>query len=587
MRKLLCLLVAIAIPCASAMAFDAQNFYTPYGNEGFSLFRSDVLGHLQLWAGVSANYAKNPLQFELTASGKPSITKQVIDHYLATQFGLAVGFFDFLQLGIGGSYNRAEGHRIPAADAQEYGIDTNIPGLFTNDLDTSYWAGYIGDLRTQLKGQIFADRPRSVGVAIATELTYPMTPDKMDFYITFGSLTAAGWLVLQKTFKLSVLDLTINSNAGYRYVAPADYEDPETKETITIDYADSDLGGVVEWRAGVIVAPLASEQLNINGEWLGRHFDPDPATEFVDISNSIEALLGASYEFGFGLKLSAAVGTSIIKDVGGPDLRGLFQMAFTYPKKRRKALKPALDRDGDGISDKKELKLGLNPEDADTDHDGLDDGREIELGLDPKEADTDHDGLNDSGELSVGTDPKNPDTDQDGLPDGKELELRSDPKNPDTDGDGIGDLQDKAPTEPETVNGFQDEDGIPEREIIGFESGLVLYDRGIYQPQGILFAQNDSKRVLKGSVQMLKDILKLMKGYPSLQVRLIGHADPSEQKPEQLALERANMIKRFLVSQGISPDRIEVEGRGAESPATPSAEPSKLNRRVEIEMISM
>jgi len=595
MKKVFCLFLAMAVPFACAVAFDAQNLYTPYGNEGFSLFRSDVLGHLQLWGGVSSSYAQNPLQIDLNAPGKATTTKKVMDYYFTTQFGLAIGFFDIFQLGLGSSYNRSQGHRIPLVDAQEYGIkiEQGLPGLFTDEGDTSYWAGYMGDFRTQIKGQILADRPRSMGIAIATELTYPLTPDKIDFYITYGSFTAAGWLVLQKTFDLSFMDLTLNSNAGYRYVAPSDYDykDPETneKESVTIDYTESDLAGVIEWRAGFIMAPAGLKQLNINVEGFGRHFDPAPETDFVDTSNSIEALLGVGYEFSFGLKLAAAGGTSIVKDIGGPDVRGVLQTSFSYPKeKKERKVKAKRDKDGDGIPDYKELELGLDPDNRDTDGDEIDDGREIELGLDPKDADTDHDGVSDSQEITAhGTDPKNPDSDNDGLSDGQEIELNSDPKNPDTDGDGIGDSQDGAPTEPEVVNGFQDEDGIPEHEIIRFASGLALYDRGIYQPRGILFAENSSKKVLKESVLMLRDTQKLLEGYPSIKIRLIGHADSDEKNPDELAVERADMIKKFLISQGIAPERIEVESQGAKNPAATSPEMKKLNRRVEIEMTSL
>lgn len=58
------------------------------------------------------------------------------------------------------------------------------------------------------------------------------------------------------------------------------------------------------------------------------------------------------------------------------------------------------DKDGDGISDQKELELGTHPEETDTDGDTIPDRLEIEV---------------------YGTDPINPDTDQDGFPDGLEL----------------------------------------------------------------------------------------------------------------------------------------------------------------------
>lgn len=502
--------VAIFLITASTNAFDLQNFYTPFGDEGFTLYRSDVLGHLQAWAGVSSNYSRNPFQLKLTAPGEPDTTRQIIDYYFVSQFGAAIGFFNFLQLGIGASYNHPEGHRIPLVDAQIYGVENNIdiPGLITNERDTSFWAGYIGDVRTQMKGQIFKDRPRSIGIAIATELTYPTNPDNIDFYITFGSFTAAGILVVQKTFDTSVLSLTLNGNGGFRYVAPAKYSNPETDETITIDYADSDMPGVFEWRAGAIIVPVGLKQLSINVESLGRHFDPDPSSEFVDTSNSIEALLGLGWKFPFGLKLSAAGGTSIIKDVGGPDYRALLQMSFTYPSERKKKAEVSEEK---AAPEKKEEAIA-------------------------------------SREEAVTTKP--------------------------------------TPTIEEAPKVFE----APEKEIIRFDSGIILYKNRLVVPKNILFVENKTNEILKESLPILQDLQKLLEGYPTLKIRLIGYADPNEKEnSEALAVGRAEMVKRFLVSRGISPDRIEVVGKGIQNPVTTSNEPEakKLNRRVEIVMISL
>jgi hypothetical protein len=66
---------------------------------------------------------------------------------------------------------------------------------------------------------------------------------------------------------------------------------------------------------------------------------------------------------------------------------------------------------------------------VDTDQDGLSDSRELELGLDPQKADTDGDGLNDGEEvLKYGTNPRNSDTDGDTYPDGVEVKKGYDPR---------------------------------------------------------------------------------------------------------------------------------------------------------------
>ncbi len=63
------------------------------------------------------------------------------------------------------------------------------------------------------------------------------------------------------------------------------------------------------------------------------------------------------------------------------------------------------DADGDGLTNREELALGLDPLKKDSDNDNLNDGDEIALGTDPKKLDTDEDGVLDGDETSDRTDP--------------------------------------------------------------------------------------------------------------------------------------------------------------------------------------
>ena len=127
---------------------------------------------------------------------------------------------------------------------------------------------------------------------------------------------------------------------------------------------------------------------------------------------------------------------------------------------------PAVDTDGDGLSDQDETNIhGTDPNLADTDGDGLSDGAEITIygtdalsadsdgdglgdaaeinshGTDPNRADSDSDGLSDPAEINTHqTNPNQADTDQDGLTDGNEVSVHgTDPKDADTDSDGLSD----------------------------------------------------------------------------------------------------------------------------------------------------
>ncbi|MFN8475368.1 MAG: hypothetical protein U0822_24505 [Anaerolineae bacterium] len=83
------------------------------------------------------------------------------------------------------------------------------------------------------------------------------------------------------------------------------------------------------------------------------------------------------------------------------------------------------DKDGDGLADAEEQRLGTDTTKWDTDGDMLSDGYEYDnsdvLANDPTKADSDGDGLSDRDELNYGTDPNNVDTDGDGLWDGDEV----------------------------------------------------------------------------------------------------------------------------------------------------------------------
>jgi len=132
------------------------------------------------------------------------------------------------------------------------------------------------------------------------------------------------------------------------------------------------------------------------------------------------------------------------------------------------------DTDGDGLPDAVEVKIGTNPNDADSDDDGLLDGQEpspsedsdddgLINALDP---DSDNDGLYDGTEL--GKDCSNPATDATKhhcIADGDKGVTVTDPLNPDTDGGGVKDgsedanrngVIDTGETDPTATHGADD-----------------------------------------------------------------------------------------------------------------------------------
>ncbi|PVZ66760.1 carboxypeptidase regulatory-like domain-containing protein [Pelagibaculum spongiae] len=139
-----------------------------------------------------------------------------------------------------------------------------------------------------------------------------------------------------------------------------------------------------------------------------------------------------------------------------------------------------IDGDGDGLTLSEEALLGTNPLQADTDDDGLLDSEEATYQTNPLKADTDEDGLLDGDEVNqYGTDPVLSDTDADGLTDQEELlDYSTDPKNNDSDGDTIFDGQEiSAGLDPKNaLDAIQDvdNDGLTALEEIAF--GTDIFD---------------------------------------------------------------------------------------------------------------
>jgi hypothetical protein len=143
-----------------------------------------------------------------------------------------------------------------------------------------------------------------------------------------------------------------------------------------------------------------------------------------------------------GTSSSIGLDVSSLVDAGGSELPfGVFPTSVLI------GFDPALDPDGDGLTNAQELAAGTDFEDADSDDDGLDDGFEVRGGLDPLDAagaqgaggDPDGDGLSNAVEQGAGCDPTDDDGDGDGLVDPAEAAAGTDCALADSDGDGLTD----------------------------------------------------------------------------------------------------------------------------------------------------
>ena len=150
---------------------------------------------------------------------------------------------------------------------------------------------------------------------------------------------------------------------------------------------------------------------------------------------------------------------------------------------------------------------------------------------------------------------------------------------PDTDGDGINDELDKCPN----VAGIAKNDGCPEiREVSDKISRSISMEA-----QNIQFTGTTTKLTTRSNAS-LNNIAKMLNEDPDLKVKIEGHTDNAGEDNVNmtLSMDRAEAVKAYLISKGISENRITTEGFGETTPIADNntAAGRMKNRRVEIKV---
>jgi len=287
----------------------------------------------------------------------------------------------------------------------------------------------------------------------------------------------------------------------------------------------------------------------------------------------------------------------------GDDIKYKNQNIQAGLKLRLFGSKVEADSDGDGVIDKNDKCPG-------------------EVGLARYNGcpipDTDKDGINDELDKCInepGTAKYNgcpiPDTDKDGIND----ELDKCPNQagtakyngcpiPDSDGDGINDEEDKCPSQagPASRNGCpvtdRDNDGIDDDsdkcpDIAGSKTNNGCPDIPAdvskllsVSSQSISFTSNSAKLSAAGNTSLNK-VATVLQEHPEMRLKIEGHTDNMEKNADNLSQQRADAVKAYLVSKGISADRIEVQGFGSSTPIMDNntAANRTKNRRVELKIV--
>jgi outer membrane protein OmpA-like peptidoglycan-associated protein len=539
---------------------------------------ASVLPRLSPTGGGVLSYAHRPLVFDDGNGGTPGL----IEHQLNIDAVGAITVIDQLQIGVGlpiTLYQTGEGVR-------GVGASDGLSGAAAGDLriDGRWAFGEVGvpDLH----------------LAALLDLTLPTGQAKQyvgNGFFTFRPGVVAEWKGLP--------DLRFAAEMGYL-----------VREQLQLDALT--VGNEITW--GLAAGYTVQTGLDVLGELIGR-IPLDGDHEATADGAPVELRGAARYALVDAHLLTAGLGIGVNTGYGAPAVR-LFA-GYTF------AGANFADRDKDGIADAKDA-CPDEPEDFDAfeDLDGCPD------------PDNDHDSILDAEDLCPNAaEDRDGYQDEDGCPDpdndGDKVLDADDacPNEPgpaeqrgcptaDRDGDGIADDQDRCPDSPEDRDGFQDEDGCPDHDndldgILdthdqcpndaetpnGFEDEdgcpdnapevetVRITEQQIEVSERVPFKFGTAELTPAGK-KVIDKVADALLAHPELnRVEIQGHTDVQGAKAlnAKLSQDRADSVKRALVSRGVGAERLSTKGFGSRNllDEARTLEAHQKNRRVEFHIL--
>ncbi len=179
----------------------------------------------------------------------------------------------------------------------------------------------------------------------------------------------------------------------------------------------------------------------------------------------------------------------------------------------------------------------------------------------------------------------------------------------DRDGDGIPDFADRCLSEAEDYDGFQDDDGCPEKDNDGdgvlddddecpdepgsppdgCPSGEATYREKQIFIRGKIQFETNSAKLKPSSNRLIDGVAVILREHSEIRhVRVEGHTDdvgPAGSNQE-LSARRADSVRDALVKRGIDSRRLTIRGYGESRPIAPNKTKAgrSKNRRVEFKI---
>jgi len=554
---------------AEAQGFQLNQFRAAEtSNDGFAISSPNDLGHLDVGARLSLDYALNPLVYEDQVGMAGTERYSVVENQLSLNVGLALGLFDRVVIYAG----------LPAT-------------LFSNGSDMAVLRAdgtQIGDPYLGVRVRLFGERQDVFALGLQLALTFPLGDAASSTQSYTGERSVTFLPRLMGEIRLADNRIRIGLNVGARIREGTDVAMLRVGHELTFG------AGVI----GVLVPDVLDlllelygatgfESLNNRGGFFGRESTP------------VELIGGARVHPICEMEIGLAGGGGISRGYGAPDFRGILTIGYAHDPHCRPT-EPVVadeppptpgDTDGDGLLDPDD-RCPTEPEDRDTfeDTDGCPD------------PDNDQDAVLDVND-GAPMDPEDRDgfEDTDGVPD------------PDNDRDTILDAADQCPLQPEDVDTFEDANGCPDPDndrdtVLDVNDQCPLApgrpeDNGcpravrldtetgqIYILQLVEFATNRDI-ILDRSFPVLEEVRAVIEANPQLlRLRVEGHTDDRGRDSANLDLSRrrAASVMRWLVEHGVSAERFEAWGCGELHPAETNltAEGRQRNRRVEFHIIN-
>ncbi len=138
------------------------------------------------------------------------------------------------------------------------------------------------------------------------------------------------------------------------------------------------------------------------------------------------------------------------------------------------------------------------------------------------------------------------------------------------------------------VGGYQDRQEAKLRERLD-QTGVGIRRIGdeieLVMPGDITFATNQAA-ITSNFYPVLDDVALVLQEFDKTYIQVLGHTDRTGTREynQRLSQERANSVGSYMISRGLMPERLIVQGYGEDRPVVPTADgvAERANRRVEI-----